>query len=64
MADTDKTLIFLHIPKTAGTSLQRLLMRQYSRDASYLMDQRYARLQQALDDLRVLDLEARRRIDC
>ena len=60
----NKTLIFLHIHKTAGTSLKHLIMRQYPRDTTYLMDQHYFRLQKALDELGTLDLEARRRIDC
>lgn len=64
MLQTDKTLIFLHIHKTAGTSLKLVLMRQYPRDTIYLMDPCYFRLQQTLDELGALDLEARRRIDC
>ena len=60
----DKTLIFLHIHKTAGTSLAQLLVRQFPRDAVHRMDQHYFRVQQALDALQSLNLESRRRIGC
>ena len=44
--------------------MQSIIKRQFSRDATYLMDQRYFRMQQALDALKGLDLNARRRINC
>ena len=30
----EKTLIFLHLPKTGGMTLERLIRRQYPRDAT------------------------------
>jgi hypothetical protein len=64
MTQERPTLIFLHIHKTAGTSLKHLLTRLYPRDTTLLMDQRYFRLQDALDELAGLEPAGLERIDC
>ena len=63
MPQAASTLVFLHIHKTAGTSLRGLLLRQFAAGRVHLMDQHYFRVQQAVDALAAREVEERRRID-
>jgi len=56
-ADDAPTLLFLHIPKAAGTTLHHVLERRYSRDVSYRIDG--FRVGQSLRALRDLPEEER-----
>lgn len=57
-----RPLIFLHIPKTAGTTLERILARQYGHDALFKMRPEEEDLEGAVQRLRDLDAATRRKV--
>jgi hypothetical protein len=54
-------LIFVHIPKTAGTTLGRILERQFPRDQIYTFDHNE---QRQIDRLKILSTEEKDQIRC
>jgi hypothetical protein len=58
---TAATVIFVHIPKTAGTTLRVIIERFYRRDEIYATDINGA-AQSGVDEFKRLDLQARERI--
>ena len=54
----DRTLIFLHIPKAAGTTLNRIFRRRYRKSDIYMFDGSYEKL----DTFKKLPPERRRQI--
>lgn len=59
--DSDKyTLIFLHIPKAAGTTMHKIIERQYGKSSIFTMDG--ARVMESSDEIRSMSDDRKRRI--
>lgn len=52
---SDETILFLHIPKTAGTTLNRIIEQQYRRDEIYSADPTRAHPTAGMEELRSFD---------
>jgi hypothetical protein len=62
VVNADNLLIFLHIPKTAGSTLNHILARQYPAQATYSIDG--DKVQTSYDELRSLPEEQKRQLAC
>lgn len=58
----EKTLVFLHIPKAAGTTLHRIIERQFPHNTIFSIDG--ANVQKSIDEFKNLREEQRRKIRC
>jgi ribosomal protein L22 len=58
----NKTVIFLHIPKTAGTTLHSIIERQYPSSVVHTIDGR--RVHQSIAQLKDMSEEKRSKIKC
>jgi hypothetical protein len=62
VAAHERNLIFIHLPKTAGTTLQAVIARQFPRDAIFTIDG--SRVWESVNQFKDLPEEERRRIRC
>jgi hypothetical protein len=62
MADASPCVIFMHVPKTAGTTLHQIMARQYAPEATYVIDGR--RVDDSVSELRNLPDDQRQRLRC
>jgi hypothetical protein len=60
----EAVVVFTHLPKTGGMTLQRVLSQRYTGDALYAVPMALPQVQPALDTLRQLPAAQRRRVDC
>jgi hypothetical protein len=62
MQDRERALIFLHIPKAAGSTLHRIIKRQYPKRAIFTVDG--SRIRESIDEFKSLSEEERAEIRC
>lgn len=62
LAMHERALVFIHIPKAAGTTMHEVIARQFPQDAVFTLDG--AKVRQSINEFKNLPEEERRRIRC